>query len=146
MDERGRATHALHHRPLPRYRERVGPLLARPSDIVVHQIAATVRALDPNPPDPGMLGCWDEAAVTASQAPTIRRLIPGSAPALVASVSLMQWSKAEPILRTTYAVMDSNGLASGGGVCNALGIAEDDAGAAFRALEEAGYIRRAVRG
>jgi quinol monooxygenase YgiN len=36
-----------------RYRENVGPLLARPSDVVVHQIAATVRALDPDPPDPG---------------------------------------------------------------------------------------------
>jgi quinol monooxygenase YgiN len=39
-----------------RYREQVGPLLARPSDVVVHRIAATVRALDPNPPDPGELG------------------------------------------------------------------------------------------
>jgi hypothetical protein len=52
----------------------------------------------------------------------------------------MEWSKAEPILRTTYALMESNGLASGDGVCSALGIAEDDAGAAFRALEAAGYI------
>jgi hypothetical protein len=56
------------------------------------------------------------------------------------SVSLMEWSKAEPILRATYAMMDSNGLATGDGVCTALGIAEDDAGAAFRALEQAGYI------
>ena len=39
-----------------RYRERVGPLLARPSDVVVHHIATTVHALDPNPPDPGELG------------------------------------------------------------------------------------------
>jgi quinol monooxygenase YgiN len=39
-----------------RYREQVGLLLARPSDVVVHRIAATVRALDPNPPDPGELG------------------------------------------------------------------------------------------
>jgi quinol monooxygenase YgiN len=39
-----------------RYREQVGPLLARASDVVVHRIAATVRALDPNPPDPGELG------------------------------------------------------------------------------------------
>ena len=39
-----------------RYRERVGPLLARPSDVVVHHISATVQAIDPNPPDPGMLG------------------------------------------------------------------------------------------
>ena len=52
----------------------------------------------------------------------------------------MQRSKAEPILRTTDTLIDSDGLASGGGVCNALGLAEDDAGAAFRALEEAGYI------
>jgi quinol monooxygenase YgiN len=39
-----------------RYREQVGPLLARPSDVVVHRVAATLRALDPNPPDPGELG------------------------------------------------------------------------------------------
>jgi quinol monooxygenase YgiN len=39
-----------------RYRERVGPLLARPSDVVVHHISATVHARDPNPPDPGMFG------------------------------------------------------------------------------------------
>lgn len=39
-----------------RYREQVGPLLARPSDVVVHRIATTVRALDPNPPDAGELG------------------------------------------------------------------------------------------
>jgi quinol monooxygenase YgiN len=38
------------------YREQVGPLLARPSDVVVHLLAATVHALDPNPPDPGKLG------------------------------------------------------------------------------------------
>ncbi len=39
-----------------RYREQVGPLLARPSDVVVHHISRTVHALDPNPPDPGLLG------------------------------------------------------------------------------------------
>ena len=39
-----------------RYRELVGPLLARPSDVVVHHIASTMHALDPNPPDPGELG------------------------------------------------------------------------------------------
>ena len=38
------------------YREQVGPLLARPSDVVVHHLAATVHAVDPNLPDPGMLG------------------------------------------------------------------------------------------
>ena len=39
-----------------RYREQVGPLLARPSDVVVHRVTATVRALDPNPPEPGEAG------------------------------------------------------------------------------------------
>ena len=39
-----------------RYREQVGPLLARPSDVVVHHLAATVHVSDPNPPDPGTLG------------------------------------------------------------------------------------------
>jgi quinol monooxygenase YgiN len=39
-----------------RYREQVGPLLARPSDVVVHRVAGTVHALDPNPPDPGEFG------------------------------------------------------------------------------------------
>ncbi|HTA05700.1 MAG TPA: antibiotic biosynthesis monooxygenase, partial [Solirubrobacteraceae bacterium] len=38
------------------YREQVGLLLARPSDVVVHHLALTVKALDPNPPDPGELG------------------------------------------------------------------------------------------
>jgi quinol monooxygenase YgiN len=38
------------------YRERVGELLARPSDVVVHHISSAVHALDPNPPDPGLLG------------------------------------------------------------------------------------------
>jgi quinol monooxygenase YgiN len=38
------------------YRAQVGPLIARPSDVVVHHIASTVHALDPNPPDPGLLG------------------------------------------------------------------------------------------
>jgi quinol monooxygenase YgiN len=39
-----------------RYRDAVGPLLARPSDVVVHHVDRTVHARDPNPPDPGMLG------------------------------------------------------------------------------------------
>jgi len=39
-----------------RYHDHVGPLLARPSDVVVHRLAATVHARDPNPPDPGELG------------------------------------------------------------------------------------------
>jgi quinol monooxygenase YgiN len=38
------------------YREHVGPLLARGSDVVVHHVEQTLRALDPNPPDPGELG------------------------------------------------------------------------------------------
>jgi quinol monooxygenase YgiN len=38
------------------YREHIGPLLARPSDVVVHHVDRTLRALDPNPPDPGELG------------------------------------------------------------------------------------------
>jgi uncharacterized protein (DUF427 family)/quinol monooxygenase YgiN len=39
-----------------RYREHVGPLLTRPSDVVIHRLTETVHALDPNPPDPGKLG------------------------------------------------------------------------------------------
>jgi quinol monooxygenase YgiN len=39
-----------------RYREQVGPLLARPSDVLVHHVSKTVHARDPNPPDPGMFG------------------------------------------------------------------------------------------
>ena len=39
-----------------RYRDQVQPLLARPSDVVVHHVSSTVHALDPNPPDPGLLG------------------------------------------------------------------------------------------
>jgi quinol monooxygenase YgiN len=39
-----------------RYRAAVGELLARPSDVTVHQVAESVRALDPNLPDPGLFG------------------------------------------------------------------------------------------
>jgi quinol monooxygenase YgiN len=35
-----------------RYRARVGPLLARPSDVTIFHVGETIRALDPNPPDP----------------------------------------------------------------------------------------------
>jgi hypothetical protein len=42
-----------HHR---RYREAAGPLPARPSDVVVHHVAQTVRPVDPNPPNPAMFG------------------------------------------------------------------------------------------
>jgi quinol monooxygenase YgiN len=39
-----------------RYRDQVQPLLARPSDVIVHHISVSVHAVDPNPPDPGLLG------------------------------------------------------------------------------------------
>jgi quinol monooxygenase YgiN len=39
-----------------RYREAVGPLLARPSDVTIHHVRETVHPVDPNPPDPGMFG------------------------------------------------------------------------------------------
>jgi quinol monooxygenase YgiN len=39
-----------------RYRENVGPFLARPSDVTVHYVSQSVHASDPNPPDPGLLG------------------------------------------------------------------------------------------
>ena len=39
-----------------RYRMQVTPLLARNSDVEVRAVGAAVHALDPNPPDPGMLG------------------------------------------------------------------------------------------
>jgi quinol monooxygenase YgiN len=45
------ATPHYHH-----YRAQVGALLARPSDVVVHRLSRSVHAIDPNPPDPGMLG------------------------------------------------------------------------------------------
>ncbi len=35
-----------------RYRTLVGPLLALPSDVVVHHVTETIHALDPNPPAP----------------------------------------------------------------------------------------------
>ena len=39
-----------------RYSEQVGPLLARPSDVVIHHVASTLHARDPNTPEPGKLG------------------------------------------------------------------------------------------
>ena len=39
-----------------RYRDAVGELLARPSDVVVHHVSATIHAIDPAPPDPARLG------------------------------------------------------------------------------------------
>ena len=38
------------------YRAQVGALLARPSDVVVYRLSATIHALDPNPPEPGQFG------------------------------------------------------------------------------------------
>ena len=52
----------------------------------------------------------------------------------------MEWSTIEPILRTTYAQMDSNGLVGCDAVCGALGISEDDARRGFDELAKAGYI------
>jgi len=49
-----RAHYATRH--YRRYGSPVGPLLARPSDVVVHVITSTVHAADPNPPEPGMFG------------------------------------------------------------------------------------------
>jgi quinol monooxygenase YgiN len=53
-DDSLRAHYATPH--YRRYREQVGPLLARPSDVLVHHVSTTVHAEDPNPPDPGMFG------------------------------------------------------------------------------------------
>jgi quinol monooxygenase YgiN len=39
-----------------RYRSQVGPLLARPSDVVLYHVSSVVHARDPNPPDPGLFG------------------------------------------------------------------------------------------
>jgi quinol monooxygenase YgiN len=39
-----------------RYRMQVGPLLARSSDVTLMPIGGVIHALDPNPPDPGLLG------------------------------------------------------------------------------------------
>jgi quinol monooxygenase YgiN len=50
LDEHYRSRHYR------RYRDAVGPLLARPSDVVVYHLAQTIRALDPNPPEPGLFG------------------------------------------------------------------------------------------
>lgn len=38
------------------YRSHVDELLARPSDVVVHHVSQTIRAVDPNLPDPALLG------------------------------------------------------------------------------------------
>jgi quinol monooxygenase YgiN len=37
-----------------RYRDRVSPLLARPSDVVVYHVGSVVRPQDPNLPDPDL--------------------------------------------------------------------------------------------
>jgi quinol monooxygenase YgiN len=38
------------------YRGHVGPLLARPSDVVVYRVSSAVHARDPDPPEPGLFG------------------------------------------------------------------------------------------
>lgn len=38
------------------YRSHVTELLASPSDVTVHTIAGTIHPVDPNLPDPGLLG------------------------------------------------------------------------------------------
>ena len=38
------------------YRAHVGPLLSRPSDVVVYRVSSVVHARDPNPPEPGLFG------------------------------------------------------------------------------------------
>jgi quinol monooxygenase YgiN len=38
------------------YRDHVAPMLARTSDVVVHHVSESIRALDPNLPDPGLFG------------------------------------------------------------------------------------------
>src|ERR1700722_8810967 len=43
-----------------RYRDQVQPLLARPSDVVVHHISPTVHAVDPTR---RTLGCSDKASL-----------------------------------------------------------------------------------
>jgi hypothetical protein len=52
----------------------------------------------------------------------------------------MDWTKAEPILRRTYALMGSTGRTTGAAVMADLGIEEDEARAAFDALHRGGYI------
>ena|SRR5215208_3800772 len=42
--------------PYQRYRDAVGELLARPSDVTVHHVAESVHAVDPNLPEPGLFG------------------------------------------------------------------------------------------
>ena len=39
-----------------RYRDAVGPLLARPSDVTVYHLQQVIDAIDPNPADPTRLG------------------------------------------------------------------------------------------
>jgi quinol monooxygenase YgiN len=54
-DEAALRTHytTSHYR---RYREAVGPLLARPSDVTVFHLHGAIDAIDPNPADPTRLG------------------------------------------------------------------------------------------
>lgn len=49
------------------FREQVGPLLARPSDVVVYHVSGTFRVRDPNPPDPGLLGIREPRRVSVAE-------------------------------------------------------------------------------
>jgi quinol monooxygenase YgiN len=50
-DERALRAHFAtpHYR---RYRQAVGELLARPSDVTIHHVNQTIHPIDPGPPDP----------------------------------------------------------------------------------------------
>jgi hypothetical protein len=52
----------------------------------------------------------------------------------------MQWAEAEPILRRTYALMETSGMTSGETVIHDMGLSDDDGRRAFEALETTGYI------
>jgi hypothetical protein len=52
----------------------------------------------------------------------------------------VQWAKAEPILRRTYALIEENGGTSGVAVLEDMGLEENDARLAFNALRQGGYI------
>jgi hypothetical protein len=54
----------------------------------------------------------------------------------------MRWDIAGPVLRATYASIESSntGMTGGEKVCADLGMLADDAAPIFRALEQAGYI------
>lgn len=57
-----------------------------------------------------------------------------------ASVQDVQWSEAEPILRKTYALMETSGRTTGQAVMEAMRLSEDDARRGLDALCRGGYI------